>query len=334
MACHVMTTVCSVGSHFLAIFVGSLAHVQTKCDVHLLVCTPADGAQVETLVAKFVAGESERARWHVQRVDVRSARVQEQRARLFDATLTSVPDDALVVLADARDVAFQADPATSLAPRARSALGTNAERATFRDSSWNVHHMKKLAMWEGGDRAWLDRRILNSGLVSGTAEVVRTYLARMARTMRRRGCRYGGCDQAVHNGLLYGGEVEFEILEQVFVGFGSNLGAAPLLTEIDAKGDLRAWGREGEAYAAVHQWDRICERPHFYATYPHAPKGLLKWSDTHLQCYAPASARYVFMRNATASWRVEHGTRRTSACEPDPAACGFCSDSQHACPSA
>jgi hypothetical protein len=184
-------------------------------------------------------------------------------------------------------------------------LGFSMEHLTYDNSPWNLEMMGRVAPPQS---VWNGRAVANSGVVLGSRERVLSYLQKMVDGIRSKARAMssftdGGWDQGVHATIVYSGAVRewTDLKAHVLVGFGANLRGEGWY-HLNEHGLIQQ--RDSAAHFAIlHQWDRLCERNHFYALY--SLPGRSKRIPWHLRgksCYQQPWTNWVFYRTPRAEW--------------------------------
>lgn len=199
-------------------------------------------------------------------MSMNSARMFRYLDALLEAALGDGPDAAVpgrVLLADTRDVVFQADP-FALAPvageggagRLRFHLETGP---ALRDCPTNADWARR-ALGPGALAEFGDRPVACAGTLLGTSEAVAEYLVEMLALLLDVPFehRFSGVDQAAHNAILWRGHVAGSLAvangtAEALTVPANGLSAAG--ARLDPDGVVRA-GEGCTTCAIVHQYDR------------------------------------------------------------------------------
>jgi len=150
---------------------------------------------------------------------------------------------------DIRDVLFQADPFAQPAPYH---IKVFEEETLFRDNEINQRWLRRCYSEDLLSRL-IDKRVLCAGITLASYDGAIGYLSRMASACQSVPERFFGADQAVHNYLVYGGEIDgVEIVPnrrgEVQTMAGQN---RFLLDELG-----RVLNADGSVCPILHQYDR------------------------------------------------------------------------------
>jgi hypothetical protein len=162
-----------------------------------------------------------------------------------------------VLLSDTRDVLFQSDPFSALPVEG---LAVSIESRTYtlatesHNAGWIVQGFGTVMLERIGHNA-----IACSGVTYGDGDNIGKYLELMVRGILRRklgALGWGGMDQAIHNVLLWTGQLgdvtEMETLDSPVATFG---GVAA--DQLHVGDDDRLLNRDGTIISILHQYDRL-----------------------------------------------------------------------------
>ena len=176
--------------------------------------------------------------------------IQALRYRHYLEYLASAPAIEQVMISDLRDVVFQRNPFENEAlelevfleePHVRT--GTPGFNSTWLQDLYG----------DEGVRALGDQVISCSGVTLGRREGMLTYLRTMDREVRRHSFPLGPHDQAIHNWLLYTGQLPGATAVANGRGRVQTMGAQP---EIYLASDGMVVNPDGTVPAVLHQYDR------------------------------------------------------------------------------
>ena len=186
----------------------------------------------------------------------------------FQPVLAADPTVGRVFIVDVRDVLFQANPFDSLPPAPIVAFQEDEViGACPINSEW-------IRLLYGPDRlaAIAGRPISCSGTTAGTRDGLLRYLDLMAKEVQAAGPKliHAGCDQGMHNHLLYGA------LSAAAVMVGNRMGTVQTLAHqqqflFDRAG--RMLNADGTVCPVLHQIDR---HPQFHGLLGVTPEAFLK----------------------------------------------------------
>lgn len=180
----------------------------------------------------------------------------ESRFLVFERYLAGADYDR-VLISDVRDVLFQRDPFETL-PARGLAVSIESRQLTLTSEAHNAAWLRLAYGAEVLERIG-ERPVSCSGVTTGDRDAVRRYLRLMCREILRlpwRALGRSGVDQAVHNYLLWTGQLGDVHALETLAGPVATLGAMPDgQFRFDVRG--RLIDDDGHVIAVVHQYDRI-----------------------------------------------------------------------------
>jgi len=166
-----------------------------------------------------------------------------------------------VLLADVRDMAFQADP-FEIVDVDGLFVFNGVESMTIGEDGWNGGWVKDCF----GQQVFQDvytKPIICSGVSVGTSDAIYDYVDKMAATMitaEFAKCERNGVDQGVHNVLLHTGKITTPVHQ-----FDQRSGPVANMQAhvMDLKSNFDVVNKEGKKVAIMHQYDRYETLTHF-----------------------------------------------------------------------